>query len=58
MLKQNKVFTNNEETASKQTNEKSWAWHAARMREMRNAHSVLVGKPYGNTPLGTPKRGW
>jgi hypothetical protein len=24
-----------------------WAWHVAHMRAMRNAYSILVGKPEG-----------
>jgi hypothetical protein len=33
-----------------------WAWHAARMREMINAHNISVGKPEGKRPRGMPKR--
>jgi hypothetical protein len=25
---------------------------------MRNAYSILIGKPEGNRPLGTPRRKW
>jgi hypothetical protein len=32
--------------------------HAARMVDMRNAHSILVGKPEGKRKLGKPKRKW
>jgi hypothetical protein len=35
-----------------------WAGHVARMREMRNAHRILVGKPEGKRPLGRPRRRW
>jgi hypothetical protein len=28
------------------------------MRENRNAHIILVGKPEGNISLGKPKRRW
>jgi hypothetical protein len=28
------------------------------MGEMRNAYSVLVGKPEGKRPLGKPRRRW
>jgi hypothetical protein len=33
-----------------------WAGHVARMREMRNADRILVGKPEGKKPLGRPRR--
>jgi hypothetical protein len=33
-----------------------WAGHVARMRETRNAYTILVGKPEGNRPLGRPRR--
>jgi hypothetical protein len=35
-----------------------WAGHVARMREKRNACRILVGKPEGKRPLGTPRNGW
>jgi hypothetical protein len=35
-----------------------WAGHIARMDEKRNACRILVGKPEGKLPLGTPKRLW
>jgi hypothetical protein len=35
-----------------------WAGHVARMGEERGVHRVLVGKPEGKRPLGTPKRRW
>jgi hypothetical protein len=35
-----------------------WAGHVARIREKRNAYSLLVGKPEGRRPLGRPKRRW
>jgi hypothetical protein len=28
------------------------------MGEMRNAYSILVGKPEGKRPLGRPRRRW
>jgi hypothetical protein len=28
------------------------------MAEMRNAHTVLIGKPEGIIPLGRPRRSW
>jgi hypothetical protein len=28
------------------------------MREKRNAHRLLVGKPEGRRPLGRPRRRW
>jgi hypothetical protein len=33
-----------------------WAKHAARVGEIRNAYKILVGKPEGKGPLGTPRR--
>jgi hypothetical protein len=33
-----------------------WAGHVARMGENRGLHRVLVGKPEGKRPLGTPRR--
>jgi hypothetical protein len=33
-----------------------WAEHEARMGEMRNSYTVLVGKPEGKRPLGRPRR--
>jgi hypothetical protein len=33
-----------------------WAGHAAHMREMRNAHKILVGKPEMMRPLRRPRR--
>ena len=30
----------------------------ARLREGRGVHRVLVGKPEGKRPLGTPRRRW
>jgi hypothetical protein len=35
-----------------------WAGHVARMGEKRNAYMLLVGKPWGNKPLGRPRRRW
>jgi hypothetical protein len=36
----------------------SWAGQVARMGETRNAYRILVGKPEGKRPLGTPRRRW
>jgi hypothetical protein len=33
------------------------AGHVARMGEMRNAYSILVGKPEGKIPFGRPRYG-
>ena len=33
-----------------------WAGNVARMKEMRDAYRVLVGKPEGKRPLGRPRR--
>jgi hypothetical protein len=35
-----------------------WTGHVACMGEMRNAYSILVGKPEGKRPLGRPKHRW
>ena len=35
-----------------------WAGHVACMGEGRGVHRVLVGKPEGKRPLGTPRRRW
>jgi hypothetical protein len=35
-----------------------WAGHVARMGEKRNAYRLLVGKPEGKRPLGSPRRSW
>jgi hypothetical protein len=35
-----------------------WAWHVARRGEKRNAYRLLVGKPEGRRPLGSPRRRW
>ena len=32
--------------------------HVARMGERRGVYSVLVGKPEGKKPFGTPRRRW
>ncbi|KAJ4450377.1 hypothetical protein ANN_01798 [Periplaneta americana] len=35
-----------------------WAGHVAGMGESRNAYRVLVGRPEGKRPLGSPRRRW
>jgi hypothetical protein len=35
-----------------------WAGHVARMGEGRGVHRILVGKPEGKRPLGSPRRRW
>jgi hypothetical protein len=35
-----------------------WAGHVARIGEKRNAYRLLVGKPEGKRPQGTPRRRW
>ena len=35
-----------------------WAGHVTRMDEGRCVHKVLVGKPEGKRPLGTPRCRW
>ena len=34
------------------------AGHVAGTGERRGVYRVLVGKPEGKRPLGTPRRGW
>jgi hypothetical protein len=35
-----------------------WAGHVARMRDVRGAYNILVGRPEGRRPLGRPRRRW
>jgi hypothetical protein len=35
-----------------------WSGHVARIGEMRNAHSILVGKPESKRPLGRLRHRW
>jgi hypothetical protein len=35
-----------------------WAGHVARMGEGSTVYRVLVGKPEGERPLGSPRRRW
>jgi hypothetical protein len=35
-----------------------WAVHVARLGTIRNAYSILFGKPEGNRPIGRPRRKW
>jgi len=35
-----------------------WAGHVARMGENKGIYRVLVGKPEGKRPLGSPRRRW
>jgi hypothetical protein len=35
-----------------------WTVHVARMREVRGAYNILVGRPEGRRPLGRPRRRW
>jgi hypothetical protein len=35
-----------------------WAGHVARMREVRGAYNILVGRPEGRRPLGRPRCRW
>jgi hypothetical protein len=34
-----------------------WVGHIACMGEMRNAHTILIGKPEGKIPLGRHRHG-
>ena len=36
----------------------TWAGRVARMGERRGVYRVLVGRPEGKRPLGTPRRRW
>jgi len=35
-----------------------WAWHVARVGDMRRAYKILVGNPDEKRQLGRPKRRW
>jgi hypothetical protein len=35
-----------------------WAGHVVRTGEARGAYRILVEKPEGERPLGTPRRKW
>jgi 3-oxoacyl-ACP reductase-like protein len=35
-----------------------WVGHLARVGERRSAYRVLVGKPEGKRPLGSPRHKW
>jgi hypothetical protein len=35
-----------------------WAGHVARIGEERKVYEVLVGKPEGKRPLGSPRSRW
>jgi hypothetical protein len=35
-----------------------WAGHVACRREVRDAYTILVGRPEGRRPLGRPRRRW
>jgi hypothetical protein len=35
-----------------------WARHVARVGEMRNSYTILVGRPEGKRPFGRPRRRW
>jgi hypothetical protein len=35
-----------------------WAGHVAQIGEKVNAYRLLVGRPEGKRPLGTPRRRW
>ena len=35
-----------------------WTGHVARIGESRDAYRVLIGKPEGRRPLGSPRRRW
>jgi hypothetical protein len=35
-----------------------WAWHVARIGAKKNSYRILVGKPEGKSPLGSPRLRW
>jgi hypothetical protein len=35
-----------------------WVGHVAQVEPKRNAYRILVEKPEGKRPLGTPRRRW
>jgi hypothetical protein len=35
-----------------------WARHVARIGVVRDAYTILVGRPEGRRPLGRPRRRW
>jgi hypothetical protein len=35
-----------------------WVGHMARMGKVRDAYNILVGKPEGRRPLGSPRCRW
>jgi hypothetical protein len=35
-----------------------WVGHVARVREVRGAYNILVGRPEGRKPLGRPRYRW
>jgi hypothetical protein len=35
-----------------------WAWHVAHIGVRRDVYWVLVGKPEGRRPLGSPRHRW
>jgi hypothetical protein len=35
-----------------------WAGHVARIREVRGAYNILVGRPEGRRPLERPRHRW
>jgi len=36
----------------------SWTERVARMREVRNAYTILIGRPEGKRPLSRPRHRW
>jgi hypothetical protein len=35
-----------------------WAWHVARVGEVRGAYNILIGRSEGRRPLGRPRCRW
>ncbi|KAJ4442171.1 hypothetical protein ANN_12037, partial [Periplaneta americana] len=53
-----RIFTSPDIIRTIKSRRLRWAGHVARIGESRNAYRVLVGRPDGKRPLGTPRRRW
>jgi hypothetical protein len=52
----NKLYTSPNIIRVIKSRRKGWAGHVARMVDVRNAYSILVGKPKGKRRLGRRRR--